>query len=535
VLEVELLLTREVEETARGADDDVDALLEGLDLRLVRPAAVDGENAYVTDLARGQQVVRHLGAQLARRDDDEGLRGVGELLGLGPARLDVRGDGDALEEREAEAQRLAGAGLGLADDVGAGQGNGERHLLDGEGTGDADGLEGFGGLGKDPEVSESSQGAASSVYAVRGERGGRVGTVPGTSAALDQRAGWHGTTADARALVPLRVPPHSPYALFRTDEEGCRVGADRATDRASSFVRPVELVELRRSTQRAHYHHTPESRICDGRFGHVVVVTLIDQGLPSRGERAIVRFMTTPDNAPDASAENTGVAAQDWAKASVDPQYRAAVVDLLGALAYGELAAFERLAEDAKLAPTLADKAELAKMASAEFHHFEQLRDRLTEIGAEPTQAMEPFVAALDGFHKQTAPSDWLEGLVKAYVGDSIASDFYREVAARLDSDTRGLVLAVLDDTGHASFAVEKVRAAIDADPRVGGRLALWARRLMGEALSQSQRVVADRDALSTMLVGGVADGFDLAEVGRMFSRITEAHTKRMAALGLAA
>ncbi|CAM5724366.1 hypothetical protein SFUMM280S_11048 [Streptomyces fumanus] len=77
----------------------------------------------------------------------------------------------------------------------------------------------------------------------------------------------------------------------------------------------------------------------------------------------------------------------------------------------------------------------------------------------------------------------------------------------------------MLDDTGHAGFAVEKVRAAIDADPRVGGRLALWARRLMGEALSQSQRVVADRDALSTMLVGGVADGFDLAEVGRNVSR----------------
>lgn len=178
--------------------------------------------------------------------------------------------------------------------------------------------------------------------------------------------------------------------------------------------------------------------------------------------------MTTADNASDAPAEPTGVAAQEWATASADPQYRNAVVDLLGALAYGELAAFERLAEDAKLAPTLADKAELAKMASAEFHHFEQLRDRLTEIGAEPTEAMQPFVAALDGFHKQTAPSDWLEGLVKAYVGDSIASDFYREVAARLDKDSRLLVLGVLDDTGHASFAVEKVRAAIDADPRVG-------------------------------------------------------------------
>ncbi|MDF3291946.1 MULTISPECIES: ferritin-like fold-containing protein [Streptomyces] len=241
--------------------------------------------------------------------------------------------------------------------------------------------------------------------------------------------------------------------------------------------------------------------------------------------------METPD---ESTATATGIAAQNWDTAAADPQYRAAVVDLLGALAYGELAAFERLADDAKLAPTLADKAELAKMASAEFGHFERLRNRLAEVGEDPTGAMEPFAAALDGFHRQTAPSDWLEGLVKAYVGDSIASDFYREVAARLDSDTRGLVLAVLDDTGHATFAVEKVRAAIEAEPRVGGRLALWARRLMGEALSQAQRVVAERDALSTMLVGGVADGFDLAEVGRMFTRITEAHTKRMAALGLA-
>lgn len=256
-----------------------------------------------------------------------------------------------------------------------------------------------------------------------------------------------------------------------------------------------------------------------------------------------MRGMETSDTSPAGAEEpkdgESGdlveIAAQDWAGAGANPQYRAAVVDLLGALAYGELAAFERLAEDAKLAPTLADKAELASMASAEFQHFERLRDRLTQIGEDPTAAMEPFAAALDEFHHQTAPSDWLEGLIKAYVGDSIASDFYREVAVRLDSDTRALVLAVLDDTGHSGFAVEKVRAAIEADPRVGGRLALWARRLMGEALSQAQRVVAERDALSMMLVGGVTAGFDLAEVGRMFSRITEAHTKRMAALGLAA
>ncbi|MEO3750233.1 ferritin-like fold-containing protein [Streptomyces sp. B6B3] len=239
------------------------------------------------------------------------------------------------------------------------------------------------------------------------------------------------------------------------------------------------------------------------------------------------------DAAPDAEAKD--IATQDWVEASADARYRAAVVDLLGALAYGELAAFERLAEDAKMAPGLADKAALARMAAAEFQHFEQLTERLRAIDEDPTVAMEPFAAPLDEFHAMTAPSDWLEGLVKAYVGDAIAADFYREVAVRLDSDTRGLVLRVLDDTGHGSFAVEKVRAAIEADPRAGGRLALWARRLMGEALAQAQRVVADRDALSTMLVGGVAAGFDLAEIGRMFSRITEAHTRRMSALGLSA
>jgi hypothetical protein len=86
---------------------------------------------------------------------------------------------------------------------------------------------------------------------------------------------------------------------------------------------------------------------------------------------------------------------------------------------------------------------------------------------------------------------------------------------------------------------VATVREAIAADPRVGGRLALWGRRLMGEMLSQAQRTAAERDALSNLLVGGIGEGgmpgFDLAEVGRMFARLTEEHTRRMRALGLSA
>jgi hypothetical protein len=219
-----------------------------------------------------------------------------------------------------------------------------------------------------------------------------------------------------------------------------------------------------------------------------------------------------------------------------DPDYKAAVIDLLGVLALGELTAFERLADDAAFAPTIADKAALAEMAVAEFHHFVLLRDRLGELGTDPTAAMEPFAAALEQFHERTAPGDWLEGLVKAYVGDSIAEDFYREITAFVDPSTRDLMLRVLEDTGHSAFAVERVRGAIEADPRVAGRLALWGRRLVGEALSQAQRVAAERDALSALLVGGVdRPGADLAEIGRMFARLTENHSKRMAVLGLSA
>lgn len=220
--------------------------------------------------------------------------------------------------------------------------------------------------------------------------------------------------------------------------------------------------------------------------------------------------------------------------AFADPSYRAAVVDLLGVIAYGEISAFERLAEDAKMAPLMPDKVALMAMASAEFSHVTALRDRLQELGVDPFEAMAPFQAPIDAFHEHTAPSDWLEGLVKAYVGDGLARDFYREIAASLDVDTRDLVVNALEDEVHAEFVVGRVREAIAADPRVGGRLALWGRRLMGEALTQGQRVAADRDALSALLAGGVdRPGMDLAALGRLFSRLTERHAKRMTELGL--
>jgi hypothetical protein len=144
---------------------------------------------------------------------------------------------------------------------------------------------------------------------------------------------------------------------------------------------------------------------------------------------------------------------------------------------------------------------------------------------------MAPFVEPLDEFHDTTDPNDWFEGLIKAYVGDGLATDFYREVSAFVsDEPTRALVLEVLADTGQADFVVSRVREAIAADPALAGRLALWARRLVGEALMQAQKVAVQREALIELLVGGSGD---LAGVARLLTRLTDNHTARMQALGL--
>ena len=213
------------------------------------------------------------------------------------------------------------------------------------------------------------------------------------------------------------------------------------------------------------------------------------------------------------------------------PVDSSAVVELLGALAYAELTAFDRLAEDARLAPTL------GRPGGAGPHGGR--RDRPPRPAHRPAdrarrrpgrRRWRRSSSALDAFHEGTRPSTWLEGLVKAYVGDGLASDFYREIAGFLPDPDRALVLEVLADTGHADFAVREVRAAIKADRRVPGRLSLWGRRLVGEAMTQSQAVIAEHDGLAELIISGTGD---LGGVARLIKRITDAHTQRMKALGL--
>ncbi len=211
-----------------------------------------------------------------------------------------------------------------------------------------------------------------------------------------------------------------------------------------------------------------------------------------------------------------------------------AVIDLLGLLAYGELSSFEQMAADAQKAPSLQDKAQMANFASGEFEHYNRIISRLKGLGVDPLEAMQPFVSALDGYHNQLVPSNWLEGLVKSYIGEGIASDFYREVSKFLDKETADLVEEVLSDNGFADFAIERIRQASEADAIMAGRLALWGRRMMGEMIAQAALVAKERMSLAELFISSEPSESLVEELNGLVNRLTVGHARRMDVLGFA-
>src|SRR6478736_2200218 len=152
------------------------------------------------------------------------------------------------------------------------------------------------------------------------------------------------------------------------------------------------------------------------------------------------------------------------------------VNELFALLAYGEVAAFYRLTEEARMAPNLRGRINMASMSAAEMNHYEVLRDALE-----------------------------------------------RRVA--------DVVRAVLSETAHSQFVVAEVQAAVTASEKQRHRLALWSRRLLGEAITQAQYVMADHDELVDLVM---SSGEGLSQMTEFFDRLQRTHSTRTHELGLA-
>jgi hypothetical protein len=223
------------------------------------------------------------------------------------------------------------------------------------------------------------------------------------------------------------------------------------------------------------------------------------------------------------------------------------VLTLLGLVAHLELVAFTRMAADSAVAPTVDHRLQLTHFSAHAVDRLDRIVAHIEALGGSPDLELSRFAHALDDFDARTTPGSWWERLLTAYVGYGVADDFCKAAAANLDEETRDLVLDVLDGASHAELTVTTLSAAADGDAVLASRLALWGRRLVGEALGVVQTLLVRQPGLARLALAGAPEAPGGAPTGtststadpeamaRLFGRLTAEHTRRMGRLGLTA
>lgn len=215
------------------------------------------------------------------------------------------------------------------------------------------------------------------------------------------------------------------------------------------------------------------------------------------------------------------------------------VVDALALLAAGELASFARLATDAAHAPELRTRIVLSRMAAGDLAPLDRIEQALAGLGT-PAEEVDDriwqFRELLAEYDTRTTPRDWWERLVRTYVGYGVVVDVQRLVADGLDGEAAELASESLADNGLADFVVATLGPVIQAEPQLGARLALWGRRVVGEALGIASRLITTRPSLAA--VAGITEsgaGLSPEQHAAFMSRLTAGHARRMKRLELTA
>lgn len=212
-----------------------------------------------------------------------------------------------------------------------------------------------------------------------------------------------------------------------------------------------------------------------------------------------------------------------------------ATVELLGALAYGQLRAFEATSRAVRHAPDARTMDAIAGFAVREHAAYERIRDHLisrTDLGEAVMDRQKPL---FDDFFDHAPLGDWLGACTFFAVGLPIAADFVREVAPTLDDETATVVVSALAEREpFERFAIDQVVAITAKDADALERTRHLIGDILGRALTGFQASVTTTDALRVLLGDG-AEGRDAADdlVKRVAMTVLEGHRRRMHALGL--
>lgn len=197
----------------------------------------------------------------------------------------------------------------------------------------------------------------------------------------------------------------------------------------------------------------------------------------------------------------------------------------LGQSAYCELGAFESLARAVFTAPDLAAKERLSVAAGRALAKHHGLIAEIRRREADPATEMAPFAPAFDTFRVKTHGADWHELLLSCYLTGGLLDDFFIRLSDGLPRDVGPRIAQLLGDNTGTEVLVTELQAAVQAQPALGSRLALWGRRLVGDTLlvARSAMPVSEADASKELRIEPV------------FTDLIAAHTRRMDGLGLTA
>jgi hypothetical protein len=212
-----------------------------------------------------------------------------------------------------------------------------------------------------------------------------------------------------------------------------------------------------------------------------------------------------------------------------------AMVEVLGALAYGQLRSFEVTVRAIRHAPDSRTADALAELAVREHVAYTALRDHLAAHTDLATAVMDRQKPHFDAYFDRVPAEDWFAACTFFATGLPIAADFGRALAPTLAPETGIVVVGALADRApFETFAMEQLAAQL-TDDAARDRARHLAADVLGRALTAFQGVIGDTDALKLLL----AEDAELeglsgeARVKRLAITVLEGHRRRMVALGL--
>lgn len=153
------------------------------------------------------------------------------------------------------------------------------------------------------------------------------------------------------------------------------------------------------------------------------------------------------------------------------------------AATYAALTELERLAALIPAAPALADRMAVADQLSQRHRQYRDLLEEL-EGGRDPEPGMAQAAPAVDEAVRRVEPGDWWEGLAAVALCGPLTDELFGALLADEEE-------SVSDETAH--WATERLHAAIETDPVLAARIALWGRRLVGETIVLAREFGGER------------------------------------------